>query len=458
MTTDLPIDRAVEWLDRHITVTSETDIWTLALWAQHTWSLDVLPVSPRLLIDSIMPGSGKTTVLEHLQRLTLEPSQMAQVTSSALLVRLVAEKPRTLLLDEIDRALDPRKETTGDLLAILNSGYKRGATRPVLTPTKGGNWKPVEMPTYCAAAMAGNSPRIPDDTRSRSLRIFLLPDVNEEAEETDWLEETFELDALMIGDGLRQWAEDHADRIKEARPGFPDGCRGRLKERWVSFARLAQVLGGPWPNRVHALICRDMENERLDKEDGMSRIPPTMKAILAVAEILDGTDFLPTTEIVAEMIRTDPEMWGAESTYGRALTAQRLGKMLASAGLHSRKPPSGDRKRGYRRADVEGVAAKLNPSGSAGLAGLAGSIERSEGNRPEPPKVTGQTGRTAQTGRVCTVCNEPLKSSDPEVTTHPNCAEEVDDTCPNCGESLTETPGQSYFCAKDHRRAQRAAS
>ncbi len=429
------LDDAVVWLKRYVITTSVEDIWVMALWAQHTWLLGCVPVTPRLLIDSIMPGSGKTTALEHLQRICLDPAQMSQVTSSALLVRLVAERPRTLLLDEVDRSLDPKKETTSDLLAILNSGYKRGATRPVLTPTKGGDWTAKEMATYCAVAMAGNSPRIPDDTRSRALRIFLLPDVNDQAEETDWLDEDFELQALTVGDGLRQWAETYAGQVKEARPTFPDGCKGRLKERWVAFVRIAAVVGGPWPQRVSALIERDMEEERRDREDGMRSIPPTMQAILDVAEIVKDRQFVPTSEIVAKMITDRPDRWGDESSYGRDLTAQRLGKMLAGAGIRSKQEPDGERRRGYAEADVAAVASRLHTNSVNGSNGTNGSNERypnsSEGSQ------SNRSNRSKRSDR----------SDEPD---HP------ENLCPQCSMSLTQRAG-TQRCAWRHKQAQAEA-
>jgi hypothetical protein len=42
------------------------------------------------------------------------------------------------------------------------------------------------MSTYAPVAMAGNSPRLPDDTRSRAIRIPLLPDLDGTVEESDW--------------------------------------------------------------------------------------------------------------------------------------------------------------------------------------------------------------------------------------------------------------------------------
>jgi hypothetical protein len=67
---------------------------------------------------------------------------MASLSSPALLTRVLDAGMRTVLIDEADRSLNPDKDGVGELLAVLNSGYKRGGTRPVLTPAKGGDWTP----------------------------------------------------------------------------------------------------------------------------------------------------------------------------------------------------------------------------------------------------------------------------------------------------------------------------
>ena len=63
-----------------------------------------------------------------------------------MLTRLLAAGPRTLLIDEVDRNLNPDREGVADLLAVLNSGYKRGATRPVLVPAAGSGWRGGGVP------------------------------------------------------------------------------------------------------------------------------------------------------------------------------------------------------------------------------------------------------------------------------------------------------------------------
>ena len=58
--------------------------------------------------------------------------QAATFSSPALIPRLLENRMRTLLIDPADRALRPDKPGVGDLLGVINSGYRFGATRPVL--------------------------------------------------------------------------------------------------------------------------------------------------------------------------------------------------------------------------------------------------------------------------------------------------------------------------------------
>ena len=155
------------------------DLDLLALWIVHTYLVDETYTTPRLLIESPVPESGKTTVLEHAERLCQHPLQMATVSSPAMLTRALEKGMRTILIDEADRSLNPDKPGIDDLIAVLNSGYKKGATRPVLVPVKGGGWDLAEMPTFAPVAMAGNQPEAsrrhavandPDADHARSRR------------------------------------------------------------------------------------------------------------------------------------------------------------------------------------------------------------------------------------------------------------------------------------------------
>ena len=81
---------------------------TLALWYAHTHAIEQFYVTPRLVLDSAEPGSGKTRVLEVAQYLVRAPEMTISATPAALF-RLVSMGPITILFDEVDVIFNPRK-------------------------------------------------------------------------------------------------------------------------------------------------------------------------------------------------------------------------------------------------------------------------------------------------------------------------------------------------------------
>jgi uncharacterized protein DUF3631 len=253
----LLLDEVHAWLGRFIVTMHDADLDLLTLWAAHTHLVEETNTTPRLLLDSPVPSSGKTTVLEHLERLCHHPVQMASLSSPALLTRMLDKGLRTLLIDEADRSLSLDKPGVAELIAVLNSGYKKGATRPVLVPSrKKGDFDVKEMPTFSPVAMAGNNPTLPDDTRSRSIRVLLMPDVEGVAEESDW--ELYDAEARYLGTQLAWWAGAVRDAVRSNRPELPERVRGRARERWSPLKRVAEAVGGRWPSVVDDLAVKDV--------------------------------------------------------------------------------------------------------------------------------------------------------------------------------------------------------
>jgi hypothetical protein len=102
-----PLDDVRDWFARFVCTVAESDLDVLALWAAHSYLCAETYTTPRLVLDSPVPESGKTTVLDHFKRLCRDPIQVASLTSPALLPRLLEQGPRTVLLDEVDRMLAP---------------------------------------------------------------------------------------------------------------------------------------------------------------------------------------------------------------------------------------------------------------------------------------------------------------------------------------------------------------
>lgn len=337
------------WLGTYIKPAQPEDLDILTLWIVHTHLVRETYTTPRLLLDSPKPGAGKTTVLDHMQRLAFNPVQAASLSSPSLLARLLQKSPRTILIDEADRTLNPKADGVGELLAVLNSGYRFGASRPVLTPDKEEGWTPVEMSTFGPVAMAGNAPDLPDDTRSRCIRVMLLPDTDGVVEDSDW--QFIEDDALEIHADIEKWANSVRDTIATSRPEYPHGLRGRNRERWAPLYKVSLAAGGDWPARCERLIESDMEEQQLDREAGIEKRSSHVDLLTDVAAMWSkDTEFMATEDILRGVKITSPQRWTEEHKWGE-LTAQAFGRMMVKHfSIRSVKPTSGDRRRGYRRS------------------------------------------------------------------------------------------------------------
>jgi hypothetical protein len=103
----------------------------LCLWVVHTWAVGAFYVTPRLVLDSPEPGSGKTRVLEILALLCHDAKLTLSTTTAALYRRIksAGDKPPTILQDECDAVFGRTNNFQAeDLRGLFNAGYKTGAT------------------------------------------------------------------------------------------------------------------------------------------------------------------------------------------------------------------------------------------------------------------------------------------------------------------------------------------
>ena len=122
-------------------------------------------------------------------------------------------------------------------------------------------------------AMAGNSPNLPADTVSRSIRILLMPDLNGTVEDSDWemIEPT-----TPNGSARRSPHGPSAVRsqVKGMAVDLPDKCIGRSKEKWRPLKRVAVTAGGDWPAIVDRLINKSLAEDEAEREAGLKTQPP----------------------------------------------------------------------------------------------------------------------------------------------------------------------------------------
>lgn len=381
-----------EWLQRYLSVPSEHCITVLALWAAHTHAAEAFYVTPRLIIDSAEPESGKTRVLELLNLITRAPIFTMNTTIAALYRRLAGE-PRTILLDETDAVFAKgAAQNHEDLRALLNAGYKRGATVDRCVG-EGSKLKVMEFPAFAAAALAGIVGNMPATITTRAVTIHMRRRAPGE-EIAEFIEEDAMGEAEPMRLSLTTWMENAEARLTGARPVMPAGVFDRKAEVWRALLAVADAAGGDWPQRARA-ACKHFV---LGADPGELSLGVRLLADLRA--VFNGQDQLSTTFILDELARLEEAPWG--DMYGKPIDSRRLARMLGKYGAHPKVVRIGDTTpRGYTREALTDLWRRYLPPVSATDATSATPLA----------SHVADVADVAHTAEVCTVCNSALDPS-----------------------------------------------
>jgi hypothetical protein len=222
--------------------------WGYALSALFVIQSKLAPLLPSVFYLFIVgtKGTGKTTQMDHLSRLT--GALRCQGISAAALRRSMKDG-RTVALDQYDDIKEPEKRATMDALAEM--GYTRGA--PYICCDERN--QPVEMPTF--------GPKI-----------------------------------LVFRGSVRDSLQDRGFTIPAAKSRELESV---YKAMWPKWADLPARLGA-WGAKVCA-THRDSDMEAL------ARTPEFLRKLRAISSVLEGRDaqLLITALLVAELAGVDLE-------------------------------------------------------------------------------------------------------------------------------------------------------
>ena len=388
------LDDVAAFVARFSVFPSEHCAPTLALWYAHTHASDQFYVTPRLILDSAEPGSGKTRVLEVAQYLVRAPEMTISATPAALF-RLVSMGPITILFDEVDAIFTAKNGGNNeDLRGLLNAGYKRSATiaRCVGDAKK---MKVERFPVYAPAALAGIAGAMPTTITTRAITIHMhrrRPDEHVEP----FRERQIARQARPLREELAAWIDSTSTQLGNAQPDMPNGITDRPAEIWEPLLAIADTAGGHWPTTARD-ACRHFVLE--------SGPQTTSLGIRLLADLRDlftrhDTDRLPTTVILTDLRELDEAPWG--DLDGKPLDARRLAKELDRYSVK----PGTFRDHG---APVKGYQ-------STGPRGLADAWDRYL-----PPRYPSEVGNSGNSGNTAgQPGTEPHPVTDPSVTPNPS--------------------------------------
>jgi hypothetical protein len=320
----------------------------LVLWIAHTWAMAAWYVTPRLVLDSPEPGSGKTRVLEILALLCQGAKLTLSTTTAALYRRIEAagDRPPTVLADEADAVFSAKTPQSEDLRALYNSGYKRGAT---VDRCEGDakNMKVREFRVYAPVAMAFLGGRVPRSITDRAVTMHMRRRAPDEHVD-EYRERDATTEAAPMKRRLENWATVNFDALAGARPAMPEGVRDRPAECWEPLLSIADLAGGDWPERARAACRHFVLNSDPDELSFGARL------LRDVQIVFGDRDRMFSADIVATLVADDESEWS--DLWGKPLDQKRLAKELKRYGVRSNTIRIGDgRAKGYHADGDDGL-------------------------------------------------------------------------------------------------------
>ena len=218
-----------------------------ALWAAHAHAHDFRDTSPPLVIRSPTMRSGKTKLVEVLERLVPRPLFVSGITVAFLERAIEAHRP-TLLIDEYDALTSNDPALAEAARAHLNrSGKRRGARVGKNVTLPGGGYESRLFSTWAPTTIAGIGDP-PSTVRDRAVVIDLKRKLSSETVRP--LRERDGADLAILRRKLARFAADNEQRLRNADPAALAVDNDRAKDMWDPLLAVADVAGGDWPERA----------------------------------------------------------------------------------------------------------------------------------------------------------------------------------------------------------------
>jgi hypothetical protein len=363
------LQNAHDFIARFCALPSEHALVAVTLWAALTHMVKHFHTSPRLAALSPEPASGKTRLLEVLAILVAN-SMFSLAASPAAIFRTLADRFVTLLFDEVDATFSRKgkDDNNEDLRALLNAGYKLGASIPRCV---GPRHDIVEFPVYCPVALAGLGD-LPDTIMSRSVIIRMRRRAPDEHIEP-FRSRQHEPEGHALRDHLADWAEEVGPAAGEAWPKLPPGIEDRPAEVWEPLIAVADAAGGAWPARARA-ACVELVKVAADRRASLG-----VRLLADLRTIFIHNEAMHTADIIERLVAGDgleaDAPWG--DLRGKPITVRALASMLKPYGIHSLKVwADGRALQGYRREHLHDAWVRY-------LSPLPGNPEGAEGPHSE---------------------------------------------------------------------------
>lgn len=316
-----------------------------ALWVAHTHAIEATDFTPYLNINSPLPRSGKTTLLQLLKLLVANPWCTGRVTA-AVLVRKTDKEHPSLLLDESDAAFQANREYAEALRGVLNTGYERDGTYSMCVQMKN-DWVPKDFSTFCPKAIAGIG-SLPDTVEDRSIPIRLkrkLPGQGCEG----FRKRKVRPEAEALRDRAAKWAKENMEALTHSEPQIPSKLNDRQQDVCEPLIAIADIAGYEWPERARQALIALLAVQATGEDSQGARLLVDIHSCFEA----QGAERIKSSELLDRLRGIEESPW-ADYRRGVPLSVSELARLLKPFEIRPRDLRFADAvRKGYERADFE---------------------------------------------------------------------------------------------------------
>lgn len=296
------LDQVRSFIGRFCSMPNPAALDLVTLFAAHTHAVDqndrlAYDTSPRLMLSSEGPGSGKSRALELVQLLAHNGQLVCDPTAPSF-AQLANEQRATILVDEMD-VLVGKGNAKSDLRSLFNASYKR---KTAFWSRAG---KPA-LPIFAAVAFAGmgatfRSAPVLSALRSRTLVIEMTPQTPPES----YRPRTHDPLADALRAELSEWVGRNTSRIIESMPDMPEGISDRAAELAEPLIMLATIAGGHWPETARNAVREIL----LGQNDEPDPLPLSSRLLLDIRTVFGDASQMGTVDLVEALYALPGSPW-----------------------------------------------------------------------------------------------------------------------------------------------------
>ncbi len=278
----------------------------IGLWIIGTYFHRMFPSYPYIHLNG-NAHSGKTKCLAFIANLAFN-AEMSFNNTAAYMVRLIHDNSATCCMDEVESLRRAKDEDSKVLLAMLNSGYKRGSFSGKMELQKLNNWTRAKFESYSPKVLAGID-TLPTTLGTRCIPIIMQRSANQEIVNR----EINELDPFWveIRNNLYRSLLSHFQLIGDSYAELEDkDILGRSWELWKPILSIAKCVSEDTYIEAKSLAM-EVEANKKEIETEQILTPILLQALYELMLGRNETEnFYPLSAICEFLSQYDIEAFG----------------------------------------------------------------------------------------------------------------------------------------------------